>query len=241
VALLSIDSVVAGYDADLDILRGTTAEVNAGEIVTLIGPNGAGKSTLLKAVIGLLRPRVGSIVLDGEDIAGMAPHRIVGRGISYVPQRGHVFPTMSVEENLTIALFGKFKQAGGERLAEVYTFFPILSERRRQIAGSLSGGERVMVAVARALLTMPRILVLDEPSGGLSPRMVDVVFGKVIEINAAGTTILMVEQNARRALSFSHRAYVLDGGRTALEGRGEELLHDPRVVDLYLGRGGGGL
>jgi ABC-type branched-subunit amino acid transport system ATPase component len=238
-ALLSIDSVVAGYDADLDILRGTSAEVDDGEIVTLIGPNGAGKSTLLKAVIGLLRPRVGAIILNGEDIAGMAPHRIVARGIAYVPQREHVFPTMSVEENLTVALFGKFKKAGDERLAEAYAFFPMLSERRRQMAGTLSGGERVMVAVARALLTAPRILVLDEPSGGLSPRMVESVFQKVIEINAGGTTILMVEQNARRALAFSHRAYVLDGGRTALEGRGQDLLHDPRVVDLYLGKGGG--
>jgi ABC-type branched-subunit amino acid transport system ATPase component len=222
--------LVAGYLPDVDILQGVDLHIDAGEIVTIVGPNGAGKSTLVRAVMGLLRPRAGRVLLRGEDVTGLRPHRLVGKGVGYVAQRDNVFPTMSVEENLELGA-----KDARERLPATWELFPRLRERRRQSAGTLSGGERQMLAMARALIAQPDLLLLDEPSAGLSPAFVGVIFEKIAEINARGVPILMVEQNARRALAMSSRGYVLDLGRNRFEGTGEALLHDPKVVDLYLG------
>jgi neutral amino acid transport system ATP-binding protein len=233
--LLSVSGLVAGYSAEVPILDGVHLAVAAGEIVTIVGPNGAGKSTFAKVVIGLLEPWAGSVGFRGEEITGRKPHAIVARGVAYVPQRENVFPTMTVEENLELG--GLTLRAGSsrDRVAAMYELFPRLAERRRQAAGTLSGGERQMLALARALIPEPDLVLLDEPSAGLSPAVVDLIFGKVVEINAAGTTVLMVEQNARRALAMSHRGYVLDTGRNRFEGRGDELLANPEVEHLYLG------
>jgi neutral amino acid transport system ATP-binding protein len=233
--LLSVSGLVAGYSAEVPILDGVHLAVAAGEIVTIVGPNGAGKSTFAKVVIGLLEPWAGRVSFRGEEITGRKPHAIVARGVAYVPQRENVFPTMTVEENLELG--GLTLRAGSsrDRVAAMYELFPRLAERRRQAAGTLSGGERQMLALARALIPEPDLVLLDEPSAGLSPAVVDLIFGKVVEINAAGTTVLMVEQNARRALAMSHRGYVLDTGRNRFEGRGDELLANPEVEHLYLG------
>jgi ABC-type branched-subunit amino acid transport system ATPase component len=228
--VLETRGIVAGYVPEVDILRGVDVRIGAGEIVTIVGPNGAGKSTLIRAVMGLLRPREGRVLLRGEDVTGSRPHRLVGKGIGYVAQRDNVFPTMSVEENLELGT-----REPAERLPAMWELFPRLRERRRQSAGTLSGGERQMLAMARALIARPDLLLLDEPSAGLSPALVDAIFEKIAEINAQGVPILMVEQNARRALAMSSRGYVLDLGRNRFEGTGEALLHDPKVVDLYLG------
>jgi len=187
----------------------------------------------VKAVVGLLRPRGGAVLLHGDEIGGEKPHRIVGRGLGYVPQRDNVFPTMTVEENIELGTLARADGRG--RMRDVLELFPQLAARRRQPAGTLSGGERQMLAMARTLVAEPEVVLLDEPSAGLSPAYVDVIFGKVAEINARGVTILMVEQNARRALAMSARGYVLDVGRNRFEGSGRELLADPKVVDLYLG------
>jgi neutral amino acid transport system ATP-binding protein len=229
-AVLEVHDLVAGYVPEVDILRGVDVRIEPGEIVTIVGPNGAGKSTLIRAVMGLLRPREGRVVLRGEDVTGSRPHRLVAKGIGYVAQRDNVFPTMSVEENLELGA-----RDARDRLPATWELFPRLRERRRQSAGTLSGGERQMLAMARALIAGPDLLLLDEPSAGLSPVFVSVIFEKIAEINAQGVPILMVEQNARRALAMSSRGYVLDLGRNRFEGTGEELLHDPKVVDLYLG------
>ena len=204
-------------------------------MVTIVGPNGAGKSTLVRVVIGLLAPWAGSIRLRGEDVTGKKPHAIVARGVGYVAQRDNVFATMSVEENLELGTLALRSGDRASRMAEMFDLFPRLAERRSQPAGILSGGERQMLALARALMADPQLLLLDEPSAGLSPVAVDLIFEKIEEINASGITILMVEQNARRALAMSHRGYVLDGGQNRFEGPGRHLLHDPKVVDLYLG------
>jgi ABC-type branched-subunit amino acid transport system ATPase component len=237
--ILETDGLVAGYSSEVDILHGVDLVVHPGEMVTLVGPNGAGKSTLVKSVVGLLPPRSGRVLLRGEDITGERPHRIAAKGVGYVPQREHVFASMTVEENVELGLTPRRGDGGGlsntERLREVYELFPQLAGRRRQAAGTLSGGERQMLAMARTLAAAPDVVVLDEPSAGLSPIFVDTVFTKIAEINAAGTTILMVEQNARRALAMSHRGYVLDVGRNRFTGSGADLLADPKVVDLYLG------
>ena len=226
--VLEARGLVAGYVPEVDILQGVEVHVLPGEIVTIVGPNGAGKSTLVRAVIGLLAPRSGSVMFEGHEITGLRPHRIVARGVGYVAQRDNVFPTMSVEENLELA-------DPKAVLAPLYELFPRLWDRRRQAAGTLSGGERQMLALARALVPSPQLLLLDEPSAGLSPIAIDAIFAKIAEINASGVAILMVEQNARRALAMSHRGYVLDVGRNRFSGAGRELLHDPKVVDLYLG------
>jgi ABC-type branched-subunit amino acid transport system ATPase component len=202
--------------------------------VTIVGPNGAGKSTLIRSVIGLLRPREGSVLLRGEEITGTKPHRIVAQGVGYVAQRDNVFATLSVEENLVLGASALGADAK-PRLPKVLDLFPRLRERRRQRAGTLSGGERQMLAMARALVAEPDVLLLDEPSAGLAPLFMEAIFEKIREINAAGMPILMVEQNARRALAMSHRGYVLDLGRNRFEGTGAQLLHDPKVIDLYLG------
>jgi branched-chain amino acid transport system ATP-binding protein len=240
--VLEAEALVAGYVPGVDILNGLTLAVRAGEIVTVIGPNGAGKSTLIKVLVGLLLPRRGRVVLRGRDLAGLRPHAIARLGVGYVPQLDNVFPSLTVQENLVL---GAAAATGAldlrARLAELYGLFPRLAERRRQPAGTMSGGERQMVAMARALVPDPTILLLDEPSAGLAPAMVDAVFAQVAAVNARGITILMVEQNARRALATSHRGYVLDLGRNRFTGAGPDLLADPRVAELYLGgRNAGG-
>jgi ABC-type branched-subunit amino acid transport system ATPase component len=232
--ILETRDLVAGYVPEVDILRGVNVVVRREEIVTLVGPNGAGKSTLVKAVVGLLRPRGGRILLRGEDVTGERPHRIAMQGVGYVPQRENIFPSMTVEENVELGLIAR-RRDGAVRAHDMFELFPRLAARRRQPAGTLSGGERQMLALARTLMAQPDVILLDEPSAGLSPVAVDGVFAKIAEINAAGTSLLMVEQNARRALSMSHRGYVLDVGRNRFTGTGTELLHDPKVIDLYLG------
>jgi branched-chain amino acid transport system ATP-binding protein len=233
--VLVIEGIAAGYFPDVPILSGVGVTLGAGEIVTIVGPNGAGKSTLVRVVIGLLAPWAGTVRLRGEDVTGRKPHTIVGRGVGYVAQRDNVFATMSVEENLELGTLALRSGDPASRMAEMLDLFPRLAQRRSQPAGILSGGERQMLALARALMSDPRLLLLDEPSAGLSPVAVDLIFEKIEEINASGIAILMVEQNARRALAMSHRGYVLDSGQNRFEGAGHDLLHDPKVVDLYLG------
>jgi ABC-type branched-subunit amino acid transport system ATPase component len=235
VSLLRLESVSAGYE-QMEILHEVSLEIRAGEIVTLIGPNGAGKSTLMKAVFGLLRPRRGAIRLEGEDITGLAPSALVRRGLSYVPQVDNVFPSLTVDENLEMGAVVRTDDFRA-RLDEVLTLFPHLRPKRRLKAGGLSGGERQMVAMARALMLDPRLLLLDEPSAGLSPLLVDTVFERIEAINRGGVAILLVEQSAREALRRSHRGYVLAGGQVRLEGPGPALLEDPEVARLYLGGG----
>ena len=232
--LLAAVNLVAGYVPEVDILRGVDLTVKPGEIVGMIGPNGAGKSTFVKTVFGLVPTKSGSVVFDGEEIIESAPHDLVARGIGYVPQLANVFPSLTVEENLRIGLYLRPK-AWSERLGVVAELFPLLGDRARQRAGLLSGGERQMVAMGRALMMDPALLLLDEPSAGLAPVMQDLVFDRVKTIAQTGVSILMVEQNARRCLQVADRAYVLDQGRNAYSGTGHELLHDPKVIDLYLG------
>ena len=234
--VLATEDVVAGYVREVDILNGVTVTVRRGEIVTVVGPNGAGKSTLIKAIFGLLKPRDGRVLLDGEDITGAKPHTITRRGMNYVPQLDNVFPSLTAEENLEIGSLDRSRTAG--QIDRMYELFPRLGERRRQTVGTMSGGERQMVAMARALMTDPQVLLLDEPSAGLAPAFVEAIFEKVAEVNRAGVTIVMVEQNARRALGMSDRGYVLDMGANRFEGRGDELLSDEQVAQLYLGGGG---
>ncbi len=234
--LLCTRDVVAGYLPEVDILNGVSIDIGEREIVTIVGPNGAGKSTLIKTIFGLLRPRRGSVRFGEVELAGRKPHDITRLGLSYVPQVDNVFPTLSVEENLEMGSFDRSTMK--DQIARMYDLFPRLGERRTQPAGTMSGGERQMVAMGRALMPEPRVLLLDEPSAGLAPAFVDAIFEKVAEINREGVTILMVEQNARRALEMSNRGYVLDLGKDRFEGPGQELLDDPKVAQLYLGGGG---
>jgi ABC-type branched-subunit amino acid transport system ATPase component len=231
--LLEVGTLNAGYD-QMEILRDVSIHVGEGEVVTLIGPNGAGKSTLLKAIFGLLRISSGTIRFRGEDIAGRPPKQLVKRGISYVPQVDNVFPSLTVEENLQM---GAVTVAGDARprMEHVLCIFPVLSGRLRQRVGTMSGGERQMVAIGRALMLEPTFLLLDEPSAALSPAMVETVFDRIREISGRGVSVLLVEQNAREALRLSHRGYVLAGGQQRLEGAGEALLGDVEVKRLYLG------
>ena len=233
--VLSVEKVVAGYFADVPIIDGVDVSVRRGELVTIVGPNGAGKSTLLKAVIGLLRPWAGTVLLRGEEITGRKPHAIVAQGVGYVAQRQNVFQTMTVAENLELGALALRTGTVAQSQAETLELFPRLQDRRRQVAGTLSGGERQMLALARALMAKPDILLLDEPSAGLAPMAVDAIFERIESINASGVAILLVEQNASRALAISHRGYVFDTGRNRFEGPGPELLANPEVVDLYLG------
>ena len=232
-SVLTVEGVSAGYE-QMEILHDVSIEVRAGEIVTLIGPNGAGKSTLMKTVFGLLRPRRGAIRFERTDITGLAPSALVRRGISYVPQVDNVFPSLTVEENLEMGAVVREDDVR-PRLEEVLQLFPNLRAKRRLKAGGLSGGERQMVAMGRALMLDPRLLLLDEPSAGLSPVLVDTVFEKIETINRAGVAILLVEQSAREALRRSHRGYLLAGGQVRLEGPGPALLENPDVARLYLG------
>jgi len=232
--VLDARELVAGYIPEVNILNGCDLEVRAGEFVGIIGPNGAGKSTFLKAVLGLCKVRSGAITLNGADITGRKAHELVPLGVGYVPQTKNVFPTLTVRENLEMGCFLKpsvFK----ERFEYVSSMFPKLSERSTQRAGALSGGERQMVAMGRALMLEPKILLLDEPSAGLSPALQDEVFVQCRTINASGVAILMVEQNARRCLQVVNRGYVLDQGRNAYTGSGRGLLADPNVIEMYLG------
>lgn len=234
--LLEVTDLRASYGR-FDVLNGISLRVAEGEIVCIIGPNGAGKSTLLKAIAGFLRPRTGSVRFRGEEIAGLSPVAILKRGICYVFQRSSIFPKMTVWENLAMGAY--IRQDGRARIREdierVCHLFPALGEKRDVKAEALSGGMRRMLEVGRALLLDPALLLLDEPTMGLAPKVMDDLFGKVMEINARGTAIVIVEQNARKTLQLAQRAYVLEGGTTRLEGRGVELLNDPEVRRAYLG------
>jgi branched-chain amino acid transport system ATP-binding protein len=235
-AVLETRELVAGYIPDVDILHGVDVRVAEGEIVTIVGPNGAGKSTLVRSICGLLPPRSGSVLYRGEDISRAKAHTIVRKGVGYVPQLDNVFVSMTVQENLELGAIARAGTRMQERFETIYRLFPRLAERRRQSAGTLSGGERQMLAMARTLVPEPDLLLLDEPSSGLAPMLVGAVFERIVAINQVGVTILMVEQNARRALAMSDRGYVLDLGRNRFEGAGRELLEDPKVIELYLGR-----
>jgi len=229
-----VDEVHAGYLPGVNILNGCSLVAEQGELIGIIGPNGAGKSTLLKAIFGQVNVREGSITLEGEDITGLKANKLVSRGVGFIPQTNNVFPSLTIEENLQMGLYqnpGAYK----ERLEFVTGIFAELGKRLKQRAGSLSGGERQMVAMSRALMMDPKVLLLDEPSAGLSPVRQDEAFIRVSEINKAGVTCIMVEQNARRCLQICDRGYVLDQGRDAYTGTGRELLNDPKVTELYLG------
>jgi len=233
-ALLELRGVVAGYD-EIEVLRGVSLAVRTGEIVCVIGANGAGKSTLLRTVFGLVRARAGTIRLAGEEIANRLPTEVLKRGVGYVPQGRCNFPAMSVEENLEMGAYLRRDAAVRRDIAASLERFPVLAARRRDLAGTLSGGQQQILEMAIALLLHPRLLMVDEPSLGLDPRMVEIVFDALLAINRDGTTILMVEQNAKKALSVSHRGFVLELGRNRFEGAGRELLDNADVRLHYLG------
>lgn len=232
--LLEVNDVYAGYIQDLNILQGINFRIAPSELVAVIGPNGAGKSTLAKAIFGLLKPNQGKIIFKGKDITGLKSDQIVRRGMCYVPQIANVFPSLSVEENLEM---GAFIRSGSLKSLKntIFNIFPALANRRRQQAGTLSGGERQMLAMGRALMLDPDLLLLDEPSAALSPILANSVFEQIQTINQTGKAIVLVEQNAKKALMLSHRGYVLENGRDRFEGPGQELLNDPKVGELYLG------
>ena len=232
--LLVAHQLIAGYVPGVDILNGCDLRLMDGELVGIIGPNGAGKSTLLKAMFGLVPVRSGTIELRGQDITQSQAHRLVALGVGYVPQNNNVFPSLTVQENLEMGVYQRPRDFG-ERFEEVCDLFPMLGQRRKQRTGSLSGGERQMVAMARALMMRPSVLLLDEPSAGLSPALQDEVFIRCRQINETGVSIVMVEQNARRCLQICDRGFVLDQGTNAYSGTGRELMNDPKVVELYLG------
>jgi branched-chain amino acid transport system ATP-binding protein len=233
--LLIAEHLTAGYGR-FDILHDVSLTVHVHEIVSIIGPNGAGKSTAFKTIVGFLAPRTGRVVFNGEEITGLRPDRVLRRGLAYVPQGRIVFPQMTVLENLQM---GAYLERDPARVAaaldRVYALFPVLAERRKQSAGTMSGGEQQMVAIGRALMTTPRLILLDEPSLGLSPKFVTLIFDKLQEMRQAGYTLMLVEQNAARALAVADRGYVLELGRNRFEGAGAQLLADPEVKRLYLG------
>ena len=236
-ALLELRNVEAGYGS-LQILHGVSLQVNEGEVVAVIGPNGAGKSTAFKVIMGFISYLGGEIVFDGHDLVGQRPDRILGLGLGYVPQGRVVFSQMTVRENLEMGAYlerdtAKIKVS----MDYVFSLFPRLGERRRQLAGTMSGGEQQMLAMGRALMMRPRMMMLDEPSLGLSPRFVDEMFDKIVALARGGLTVMLVEQNAARALEVSERGYVLELGRNRFEGSGRELLENPEVRRLYLGGG----
>jgi len=233
-SILECNGIAAGYVKGLNILQGVDLVVHEGEIVSIIGPNGAGKSTLLKAIMSLIKVSAGRFFVNGVEKTNLATHQIVTEGIGYVPQVSNVFPSLTIEENLEIGSWSVKNKK--DALKSIYSNFQMLSERKKDKAGNLSGGQRQILALARALITSPDLLLLDEPSAGLSPVAINEVFATIKEINESGVSILLVEQNAKRALAFSDRGYVLDQGRNAYQGKGEELLNDPRVIDLYLGK-----
>jgi branched-chain amino acid transport system ATP-binding protein len=232
--LVDARAIVAGYLPGINILEGCDLTLDEGEIVGIIGPNGAGKSTLVKALFGLVQVREGTVTLRGEDITNAKAHELVPRGVGYVPQTRNIFPSLTIRENLEMGLFLD-PERFDERFATVAELFPLLGERPAARAGNLSGGERQMVAMGRAMMMNPSVLLLDEPSAGLSPANQVEVFRRVRHINDTGVSVIMVEQNARRCLQICHRGYVLDQGRNAYTGPGRELLEDPKVIELYLG------
>ena len=232
--VIKVDNLVAGYLPGVNILNGCTIDAKQGELIGIIGPNGAGKSTLLKAIFGQVKIREGSIALNGVDITGLKANKLVEQGVGMVPQNNNVFPSLTIEENFQMGIY-QTPKLYAERLEFVVSLFDELKNRLKQRVGSLSGGERQMVAMGRALMMDPKVLLLDEPSAGLSPVRQDEAFIRVSEINKAGVTTIMVEQNARRCLQICDRAYVLDQGKDAYTGTGRELLNDPKVISLYLG------
>ena len=231
--VLSIDNLSGGY-GEADILHGVSLEINAGEIVVVIGPNGAGKSTAMKAVFGLLRLSGGSVHLAGEEITNMDPAEVVNKGVCYVPQTNNVFPTLTVHENLEMGAYIR-KDNFRPRLEEIYEMFPPLAEKKRQAAGELSGGQRQMVAMGKALMLEPTLLMLDEPTAGLSPIYRNEIFQIVRQINDSGVPILMVEQNAKQSLAVASRGYVLVDGQNRTTGKGTDLLNDPEIAKMFLG------
>ena len=233
--VIECNGIAAGYVKGLNILQGVDLIVNEKEIVSIIGPNGAGKSTLLKAIMGIINISGGRFFINGLEKTNTPTHQIVSEGVGYVPQVENVFPSLTIEENLEIGSWS-VKDNIKQSISKIFDDFPMLKERQKDKAGNLSGGQRQILALARALVTSPSILLLDEPSAGLSPVAIKEVFEIVKDINLRGVAILLVEQNATRALNFSDRGYVLDQGRNAYQGKGQELLKDPRVVDLYLGK-----
>jgi branched-chain amino acid transport system ATP-binding protein len=235
VSALSIEALEAGYEPGLPIVRGASLAVEPHEIVAVLGPNGAGKSTLIKAVAGLVPVTAGRVLLQGRDITGRPAHRLVHEGLGFVPQTENVFVNLSIEDNLDLAA-SIVRAPKKQRLAELYALFPDLARQRRLLAGRLSGGQRQMLAVARALVGAPKVLMLDEPSAGLSPKLVGLVFEKLLEVRRTGVTILLVEQNVKAALA--DRAAVLVEGVERIVGRAGDLANDPRVADLYLGHNG---
>ena len=233
-ALLEVNDIHVYYGS-IHAVKGVSLEVNEGEIVTLIGANGAGKSTVLNTISGLLHPRGGSVTFMGQDLKGVPPHKLVARGMAQVPEGRRIFLQMTVEENLEMGAYTQSKASIDGSIEDVYRRFPRLQERRKQIAGTLSGGEQQMLAMGRALMSHPRLLMLDEPSMGLAPILVEQIFDIIRELHAAGTTILLVEQNAQAALSVADRAYVLETGRISLSGTGAELMASDKVREAYLG------
>ena len=231
--ILKVEDTTVGY-SEIDILHGVSITLKAGEIVSVIGPNGAGKSTLLKTIFGCLKPKRGKVFLKDEDITGLNPEKIVKKGISYVPQVENIFPSMTIQENLEMGAFIRTDDYSS-RLNEMFELFPDLKKRRNQRAGQLSGGQRQMVAMGRALMLDPRVLLLDEPSAGLAPNLVSMIFEKIKDINSTGVAMILVEQNAREALSMAQRGYVLATGRNVLDGEAKALLENKEVARLYLG------
>ena len=233
-ALLEVRDLVVSYGA-IKAVRGISFDVNEGEMVTLIGANGAGKSTIMKAISGLERAQSGTIAFNGQPIQSTPSHKIVQMGLVQVPEGRQIFPKMTVQENLDLGAYTRKPGSYDQEIEQAFDMFPILRDRRRQLAGTLSGGEQQMLAVARAMMVRPKMLMLDEPSLGLAPIVVQDIFDMLVRIRAAGTTILLVEQNARMALSVANRGYVIETGRLVLSGTGEELLHNERVVEFFLG------
>lgn len=232
--ILQAENITAGYTTEVNILSDVGIHLKSGQIVSVIGPNGAGKSTLLKTIFGILKPTTGKIILKDEDITGLKPDKVANKGISYVPQVDNVFPSLTIQENLEMGAFIRDDDYS-QRLNEIYDLFPILGDRRKQKAGQLSGGQRQMVAMGRALMVDPQVLLLDEPSAGLSPKLVDMIFEKIIEVNKTGVSMIIVEQNAREALKMADHGYVLAMGRNVLDDSGKALLANKEVGRLYLG------
>jgi ABC-type branched-subunit amino acid transport system ATPase component len=232
--ILEAKNITAGYTSEVNILSEVDIRLKSGQIVSVIGPNGAGKSTLLKTIFGILKPTNGKISLKEEDITGFKPDKVAKKGISYVPQVNNVFPSLTIQENLEMGAFIRDDDYS-QRLNEIYELFPVLGERKKQKAGQLSGGQRQMVAMGRALMVDPQVLLLDEPSAGLSPKLVDMIFEKIIDVNKTGVSMIIVEQNAREALKMANHGYVLAMGRNVLDDTGEALLANEEVGRLYLG------
>ncbi|MEJ2730018.1 MAG: ABC transporter ATP-binding protein [Deltaproteobacteria bacterium] len=232
--ILEVKNITAGYTAEVNILSEVDIHLKSGQIVSVIGPNGAGKSTLLKTIFGILKPTNGKISLKEEDITGLKPDKVAKKGISYVPQVNNVFPSMTIQENLEMGAFIRDDDYS-RRLNEIYELFPVLGERKKQKAGQLSGGQRQMVAMGRALMVDPQVLLLDEPSAGLSPKLVDMIFEKILDVNKTGVSMIIVEQNAREALKMADHGYVLAMGRNVLDDTGKALLANEEVARLYLG------